>query len=114
KRPAPRSLTFGMAVSAVGLFLLAYAGHYWLLLLGGACIGFGSAVFHPESSRVARLASGGRYNMAQSTFQVGGSFGQALGPLLAAFIVVRFGETSIAWFALAALVGMSVLWRVGT
>ena len=76
-------------------------------------IGFGSAIFHPESSRVARLASGGRFGLAQSMFQVGGNFGQAIGPLLAAFIVVPFGQASVAWFTLRALVGIVVLWQVG-
>ena len=84
-----------------------------MLLLGAVCIGLGSAIFHPESSRVARLASGGRYGLAQSTFQVGGNFGQAMGPLLAAFIVVPYGQGSVAWFALAALVGIVVLRQVG-
>ena len=85
-----------------------------MLLLGAALVGIGSAVFHPESSRVARLASGGRYGLAQSLFQVGGNFGTALGPLLAAFIVVPRGQGSVAWFSVAALVGMVVLWQVGT
>ena len=76
-------------------------------------IGLGSAIFHPESSRVARLASGGRFGLAQSMFQLGGNFGQAIGPLLAAFIVVPFGQTSVAWFTPAALVGIIVLWQVG-
>jgi FSR family fosmidomycin resistance protein-like MFS transporter len=76
-------------------------------------IGFGSAIFHPESSRVARLASGGRFGLAQSVFQLGGNFGQAIGPLLAAFIVVPYGQGSVAWFTLGALVGIIVLWQVG-
>lgn len=113
KRPLPYSLTFGMACSAVGLILLAYATHYWVLLVGAAFIGFGSAIFHPESSRVARLASGGRYGLAQSLFQVGGNLGSALGPLLAAFIVVPRGQASVSWFSLAALLGMVILWQVG-
>jgi FSR family fosmidomycin resistance protein-like MFS transporter len=113
RRPLPRSLPFGMAASLTGLLLLAFAGHYWVLLGGAALIGVGSAVFHPESSRIARLASGGRFGLAQSTFQVGGNFGQALGPLLAAFVVVPFGQPSVAWFGLGSLVGIFVLWRVG-
>lgn len=113
KRPLPYSLPWGMASSTVGLFVLAFAGNYWLLLAGAALIGIGSAVFHPESSRVARLASGGRFGMAQSIFQVGGNFGQSLGPLLAAFIVVPMGQSSITWFAALALLGIIVLWRVG-
>ena len=113
KRPLPYSLSFGMGSSLVGLLLLAFATHYWVLLVGAAFIGFGSAVFHPESSRVARLASGGRFGLAQSLFQVGGNTGQAIGPLLAAFIVVPRGQGSVSWFALGALLGMIILWRVG-
>jgi FSR family fosmidomycin resistance protein-like MFS transporter len=103
----------GMVSSLIGLVLLAFAHHYWTLLLGAAIIGIGSAIFHPESSRIARLASGGRHGFAQSTFQVGGNLGHALGPLLAAFVVVPRGQTSVAWFCLAALVGILVLRRVG-
>ena len=113
KRPMPYSLPVGMGSSMVGLILLATAHSYAMLLIGAVCIGLGSAIFHPESSRVARLASGGRYGFAQSTFQVGGNFGQAMGPLLAAFIVVPYGQGSVAWFALAALVGIVVLRQVG-
>ncbi len=113
RRPMPYSLPLGMASSLVGLMFLAFADQYSLLLAGAAFIGLGSAIFHPESSRVARMASGGRYGMAQSFFQVGGNFGQALGPLLAAFIVVPRGQASVAWFALAAFVGMIILWQVG-
>lgn len=113
KRPMPYSLPYGMASSLIGLIVLAYAGHYWLLLVGASLIGIGSAIFHPESSRIARFASGGRFGLAQSLFQVGGNFGQAMGPLLAAFIVVPFGQTSISWFAVGSLIGIVVLWRVG-
>ncbi len=113
KRPMPYSLPIGMGSSMVGLVLLATAHSYPMLLIGAVCIGLGSAIFHPESSRVARLASGGRYGFAQSTFQVGGNVGQAMGPLLAAFIVVPYGQGSVAWFALAALVGIVVLRQVG-
>lgn len=113
RRPMPYSLPVGMAFSLVGLIVLAYAGHYWLLIFGASLIGIGSAVFHPESSRIARLASGGRHGLAQSVFQVGGNAGQALGPLLAAFVIVPLGQSSIAWFALASLVGILVLWQVG-
>lgn len=113
KKPMPYSLSWGMASSLIGLIVLAYAGHYWILLAGASMIGIGSAVFHPESSRIARLASGGRHGLAQSLFQVGGNFGQAMGPLLAAFIVVPFGQSSIAWFAVGSLIGIFVLWRVG-
>jgi FSR family fosmidomycin resistance protein-like MFS transporter len=113
RRPMPQSLPAGMAASMVGLVLLAYAHSYSLLLFGAALIGIGSAIFHPEASRVARMASGGRYGLAQSLFQVGGNFGTAIGPLLAAFIVVPRGQSSVAWFALIALVGMLILNRVG-
>jgi MFS transporter, FSR family, fosmidomycin resistance protein len=113
KRPMPYSLSAGMGFTLVGLVMLAFAHHYWLLLAGAAAVGIGSSIFHPESSRVARLASGGRHGMAQSLFQVGGNFGSALGPLLAAFIVLPRGQGSIAWFSVAALIGMFVLWRVG-
>ncbi|MET2830673.1 MFS transporter [Mesorhizobium shangrilense] len=113
KRPMPYSLPYGMAASLVGLVVLAYAGHYWLLLIGASLIGIGSAIFHPESSRIARFASGGRYGLAQSLFQVGGNFGQSMGPLLAAFIVVPFGQASISWFAVGSLIGIIVLWQVG-
>lgn len=112
KRPLPYSLPLGMASTLVGLLFLAFATHYWALLMGAAFIGFGSAVFHPESSRVARMASGGRHGFAQSLFQVGGNMGTASGPLLAAFIVLQRGQTSIAWFSVAALLGMFVLWQV--
>jgi len=114
KRPLPYSLTFGMGMSMIGLMLLAAAHSYWLLLVGACFIGVGSSIFHPESSRVARLASGGKFGLAQSLFQVGGNFGQALGPLLAAFIVVPFGQGSVGWFSLAALLGMVILFQVGT
>ena len=113
RRPMPYSLPFGMASTMCGLLLLSSAHAYPLLLAGAALIGIGSAIFHPESSRVARMASGGRYGLAQSVFQVGGNFGTAIGPLLAAFIVVPRGQGSVAWFSLAALLGMIVLWQVG-
>jgi len=113
KRPMPNSLPLGMGSSLIGLLLLAFAHSYPLLLAGAAFIGIGSAVFHPEASRVARMASGGRFGMAQSFFQVGGNFGQAIGPLLAAFIIVPRGQTSVAWFAVAALLGMVILQQVG-
>jgi len=113
KHPLPWSLSAGMASTLVGLIVLANAGTYPLLLLGAALIGLGSSIFHPESSRVARLASGGRFGLAQSVFQVGGNFGSAIGPLLAAFIVVPHGQQSIQCFALIALCGMAILWQVG-
>ena len=113
KHPMPYSLPVGMAFSLVGLGILSVATHYVMLLAGAAFIGIGSSIFHPESSRVARLASGGRHGLAQSVFQVGGNFGTALGPLLAAFIVLPRGQKSIAWFSVAALIGMIVLYQVG-
>jgi FSR family fosmidomycin resistance protein-like MFS transporter len=105
KHPQPRSLPFGMASTFCGVLLLAFAHHYTMLLAGAMLIGVGSAVFHPESSRVARMASGGRFGTAQSLFQMGGNFGQSLGPLLAAFIVVPLGRPAVAWFAVAAALG---------
>ncbi len=113
KNPLPYSLAYGMASTLVGLVMLAFATQYLMLLVGAALIGVGSAIFHPEASRVARMASGGRYGLAQSLFQVGGNFGTALGPLLAAFIVVPRGQGSVGWFTIAALVGMAILWQVG-
>lgn len=113
KRPLPYSLPVGMASSLVGLVVLAFANSYAMLVLGAMLIGLGSAIFHPESSRVARLASGGRFGLAQSIFQLGGNFGQAIGPLLAAFIVVPFGQASVSWFTAGSLVGIVVLWKVG-
>jgi MFS transporter, FSR family, fosmidomycin resistance protein len=113
KRPMPYSLPVGMASTLVGLLILGFGQSYGLLLLGSALVGFGSAVFHPESSRVARLASGGRHGLAQALFQVGGNAGSAIGPLLAAFIVLPRGQTSVSWFALGSLVGIIILWRVG-
>lgn len=113
KKPMPNSLPVGMFSSLCGLLLLAFAHSYPLLLCGAAFIGIGSAIFHPEASRVARMASGGRFGMAQSFFQVGGNFGSAIGPLLAAFIIVPRGQASVAWFALAALLGIAILYQVG-
>ncbi|MEI4483802.1 MULTISPECIES: MFS transporter [unclassified Phyllobacterium] len=114
KRPMPYSLPVGMAFSLAGLATLSFATHYAMLLVGAALIGIGSSIFHPESSRVARLASGGRHGLAQSLFQVGGNFGTALGPLLAGFIVLPYGQKSIIWFSAAALLGMIILYRVGS
>jgi len=113
KHPLPQSLSFGMLATLCGLVMLALAPGYPVLVAGAMLIGIGSAVFHPEASRVARLASGGRYGTAQSIFQVGGNAGSSVGPLLAAFIVVPLGRGSIGWFSLAALLGMIVLWQVG-
>ncbi len=113
KRPQPYSLMVGMGFTLVGLLLMSQANTYPLILLAAALIGMGSSVFHPEASRVARMAAGGRYGLAQSLFQVGGNMGSAAGPLLAAFIVVPHGQHSIVWFSAAALVAMAVLFQVG-
>jgi len=113
RKPKPYSLAVGMGFTLVGLLLLSRAASFPLLLLAAALIGTGSSVFHPESSRVARMASGGQHGLAQSVFQVGGNLGSAIGPLLAAFIVLPRGQNGVAWFSLAALVGMVVLTRVG-
>jgi FSR family fosmidomycin resistance protein-like MFS transporter len=102
-----------MGVSLVGLLLLSVAGTFTILLLAAGLMGIGSAVFHPESSRVARMASGGRHGLAQSLFQVGGNAGSSFGPLLGAFLVAPRGQSSIAWCSLLALVAMIVLWRIG-
>ena len=114
RRPQPYSLVVGMGFTLVGLLLLSAASSFAGLLVAASMVGVGSSVFHPESSRVARMASGGRHGFAQSFFQVGGNFGSAIGPLLAAFIVLPFGQRSIAWFSVAALAAMMVLWKVGT
>lgn len=113
RRPRPYSLPVGMAVSLVGLVLLATASSYPMLLVAAACVGIGSSIFHPEASRVARMASGGRHGLAQSLFQVGGNVGTAMGPLLAAFIVVPHGQASIGWFTLVAIAGIVLLSWVG-
>ena len=113
RHPLPRSLPFGMGVTLCGLILLAFASSYSVVMIAAALVGVGSAVFHPESSRMARLASGGRHGFAQSLFQVGGNAGTALGPLLAAWIIVPRGQRHILWFSVLALAGMIVLTRVG-
>jgi len=113
RRPQPYSLVAGMGITLVGLMVLAHAASYPNLLIGAALIGTGSSIFHPEATRMARLASGGRYGFAQSVFQVGGQAGTALGPLLAAFVVVPLGQSSLSWFSLAALLAMFVVTRIG-
>jgi len=113
RNPRPYSLAVGMGLTLVGLVLFSQAGSFPVLLLAAALVGTGSSVFHPESSRVARMASGGRHGLAQSLFQVGGNAGSAIGPLLAALIVLRHGQTSLAWFSLAALLGIYLLIQVG-
>lgn len=112
--PTPYSLVAGMGCSLLGLLIAAFASTYGLVLVAVGLIGMGSSVFHPESSRVARLASGGQHGLAQSVFQVGGNFGTALGPLLAAFIVLPFGQQSLAWFSIVALIGMVMLAAIGS
>ncbi|MGB0133361.1 MFS transporter [Dokdonella sp.] len=113
RHPKPYSLVIGMGSTLIGLLLLSQAPSFTMLLVAAALIGTGSAVFHPESSRIARLASGGRHGLAQSVFQVGGNLGSAMGPLLAAFIIMPRGQSSIAWFAVAAAVAIILLTRIG-
>ena len=109
KRPAPYSLPMGMTSTLCGLLLLAYAPNFATVLVAAMLVGIGSAVFHPESSRIARLASGGRHGLSQSVFQLGGNAGTAVGPLLAAAVIVPNGQRSVAWFACAALLGIGLL-----
>ncbi len=113
KKAQPFSLAVGMGSTFVGLLLLSVASSYPAILIAAALVGLGSAVFHPESARIARLASGGRYGFAQSVFQLGGSFGTSMGPVLAALIVVPFGQPSIAWFSTIAFLAILILWRIG-
>jgi FSR family fosmidomycin resistance protein-like MFS transporter len=113
KHPKPYSLAVGMCFTLSGLVLLAFAPTYGVLLAAAALVGTGSSVFHPESSRVARMASGGKHGLAQSVFQVGGNTGSAVGPLLAALIVIPHGQRSVVWFSAAALLAIGVLWKVG-
>lgn len=113
KHPKPYSLALGMGFTLVGLLLLSVAPNYGILLLAAALVGTGSSIFHPESSRVARMASGGRHGLAQSIFQVGGNAGSSMGPLLAAWVVIPHGQSSIAWFSGAALLAILVLWQIG-
>src|SRR5262245_57504631 len=113
RRPLPYSLSAGMGFTLAGMMLLGFGPTFGAIIAASAMIGLGSAVFHPESSRVARLASGGRHGFAQAFFQVGGNFGSAIGPLLAAYFVLPYGRRSIAWFSLTALMAMAFLWNVG-
>ena len=113
RRPTPLALPGGTLFSLAGLVVLSEAHAYWVLLVGATLLGMGSSVFHPESSRVARMAAGGRHGLAQSLFQVGGNAGSALGPLAAAVVVVRWGQSSLAFFALLALLSCAILWNVG-
>ena len=111
--PQPYSLSIGMGCTLMGLIAIAVAPSYGILLVAVGFVGMGSSIFHPESSRVARLASAGQYGLAQSIFQVGGNAGTAMGPLLAVLVVIPQGRHSIAWFALVALLAILILWRVG-
>ena len=113
-KPMPYSLALGMVSTLVGLVVLSMAPSYLIVLFAAVLVGLGSAVFHPEASRVARMASGGRYGLAQSVFQVGGNTGQAISPLTAAVLVATYGQRSIIWYAGAALLGIVVLFQVGT
>jgi FSR family fosmidomycin resistance protein-like MFS transporter len=109
RHPMPYSMVVGMTCSLIGLIALAYAGSYGLLLLASACVGLGSSIFHPEATRMARNASGGQHGFAQAIFQIGGQTGSAIGPLLAAFIIVPRGQTSLTWFSGAALVAILLM-----
>jgi len=113
KHPQPFSLVFGMACTLSGILLLAFAGSYPLLLIAAMMVGMGSSVFHPEAARVSRIGSGGQFGLAQSIFQVGGNTGAALGPLLAAWVVIPHGQSHVAWFSPAAFLAMIVLLQVG-
>jgi MFS transporter, FSR family, fosmidomycin resistance protein len=113
RKAQPFSLALGMGFTFCGLLLLSVAARYPVILIAAALVGLGSAVFHPESARIARLASGGRFGFAQSVFQLGGSFGTSMGPVLAALIVVPFGQPSIAWFSSIAFLAIVILWRIG-
>jgi len=114
KKPRPMALPLGTLFTLFGLLIISQAHTYWMLLAGAPLLGIGSAVFHPEASRVARMAAGGRHGFAQSIFQVGGNAGQAIGPLVAALVIVRYGITSVGYIALLALVLGVVLWNVAT
>ena len=114
KHPRPYALSVGMCFTLIGLLMLAFSENYLLILLSVSIVGLGSSVFHPTASRVAQLASGGRKSLAQSIFQVGGNGGSAIGPLLAALIILPFGQHAISWFALAALLAALIMIRLGT
>ncbi|MEQ1886071.1 MAG: MFS transporter [Bryobacteraceae bacterium] len=114
KRPKPYSLSIGMAFSLVGLIMISFASNFPAILFAAALVGVGSSIFHPESSRVARMAAGPKPGFAQAIFQVGGNAGSATGPLLAAYIVNQRGQSSVAWFSIVAFLGMALLARIGT
>jgi FSR family fosmidomycin resistance protein-like MFS transporter len=113
KRPRPYSLPIGMSLTLIGLVMLSLAGDFPVLLIASALVGIGSAIFHPEASRLARMASGGRHGFAQSLFQVGGNFGTSLGPLAAAFVVMPRGQIHMLWFTSLAVLAIVLLHRVG-
>lgn len=113
KKPRPFSLALGMGFTLSGLLILSIANSFYAILAGAMVVGMGSSIFHPESSRIARLASKGRYGFAQSLFQVGGNFGSALGPILAAFIILPHGQISLSWFSAIALLGIVILFNIG-
>ncbi len=113
KKPQPFSLALGMTFTLCGLLILACADSFYLILFGAMVVGSGSSIFHPEASRIARFASKGKYGFAQSVFQVGGNIGSAAGPILAAFIILPHGQTSISWFSVLTLIGVVVLFNVG-
>jgi len=112
KKPKPYSLAMGMGFTLSGLLLASFAGNFYIMLIAVSLIGIGSSIFHPESSRVAHLASGGKKGLAQSIFQLGGNAGSAVGPLLAALIVIPYGQSNVIWFCLIALAGIMVLLRI--
>jgi len=114
RRPAPYSLAMGMVSTLAGMVVLGFANSYAMVLGAAMLIGIGSSVFHPESARVARMASGGRHGLAQSVFQVGGNTGTALGPLTAAAVVAWWGQNGVALYALTAAIAIVILWKVGT
>lgn len=113
RKPQPFSLATGMGFTLIGLLLLSAVGSYYLVLVSVGLIGIGSSIFHPEASRVAYMASGGRRGLAQSIFQLGGNFGSSLGPLLAALVIVKMGRGSVSWFAVIPLVAIGVLYKIG-
>lgn len=113
RHPRPYALSVGMCFTLTGLLLLAFANNYLAILIAVSIVGFGSSVFHPTASRVTQMASGGKKSLAQSIFQVGGNGGSALGPLLAAIIILPYGQHSISWFALAALLAALIMIRLG-
>lgn len=114
KHPRPYALSVGMCFTLIGLLMLAFSESYWLILLSVSIVGLGSSVFHPTASRVAQMASGGMKSLAQSIFQVGGNGGSALGPLLAAIVILPLGQWAISWFAIAALLAALIMVRLGT